>query len=102
MIWNDVSFRKKLEQTFDKVLDVDQLPLLPGPGLGVAFKKMSCWLLEQYSECVFLDSDCLVIRSIDDLFKSEEFSAAPDAGWPACLNSGVFVYKPSEKTFHKK
>lgn len=27
-------------------------------------------------------------------------SAAPDAGWPDCFNSGVFVFKPSEETYN--
>jgi glycogenin glucosyltransferase len=48
-----------------------------------------------------LDADCVVLRQIDDLFEREEFSAAPDAGWPDCFNSGVFVYRPSKDTFTK-
>jgi glycogenin glucosyltransferase len=48
-----------------------------------------------------LDADCVVLRSIDDLFEREELSAAPDAGWPDCFNSGVFVYRPSKETFRK-
>jgi glycogenin glucosyltransferase len=40
-----------------------------------------------------------VIRHCDELFDREELSAAPDAGWPDCFNSGVFVYRPSENTF---
>jgi glycogenin glucosyltransferase len=48
-----------------------------------------------------LDADCVVLRSIDDLFQREEFSAAPDAGWPDCFNSGVFVFQPSKDTFNK-
>ncbi len=48
-----------------------------------------------------MDADCVVLRSIDDLFQREEFSAAPDAGWPDCFNSGVFVFQPSKDTFNK-
>jgi glycogenin glucosyltransferase len=77
------------------------LNLLSRPELGITFTKINCWLLEQYSKCVFLDADCVVLRSIDDLFEREEFSAAPDAGWPDCFNSGVFVYRPSKDTFQK-
>jgi glycogenin glucosyltransferase len=58
-------------------------------------------LLEKYSKCVFLDADCVVLREIDDLFQREEFSAAPDAGWPDCFNSGVFVFVPSKETYRK-
>ena len=42
---------------------------------------------------------CQVLQNIDDLFEWQEFSASPDAGWPDCFNSGVFVYVPSEKTY---
>lgn len=38
--------------------------------LGITFKKINCWLLLQYSKCVFIDSDCLVLHEIDDLFDS--------------------------------
>lgn len=37
----------------------------------------------------------------DELFEREEFSAAPDVGWPDCFNSGVFVYRPSIETYSK-
>ena len=40
-----------------------------------------------------------VLQNIDELFERDEFSAAPDVGWPDCFNSGVFVYVPSEKTY---
>lgn len=43
---------------------------------------------------------CLqVVQNIDDLFERDEFSAAPDVGWPDCFNSGVFVYRPSNETY---
>ena len=40
-----------------------------------------------------------VMQNIDDLFLRGEISAAPDAGWPDCFNSGVFVFVPSETTY---
>ena len=48
-----------------------------------------------------MDSDCFVLRQIDDLFEREEISAVSDAGWPDCFNSGLFVYCPSKETFRK-
>ena len=81
--------------------DEEHLRLLARPELGVTFTKINCWLLEKYSKCVFLDSDIVVLQNIDDLFQREELSAAPDAGWPDCFNSGVFVYRPSKETFRK-
>ncbi|CAF1057063.1 unnamed protein product [Rotaria sordida] len=101
--------KQTLETSFDEVVlveeldsqDSENLNLLRRPELGVTFTKVNCWLLEKYSKCVFLDADILVLRNIDDLFEREEFSAAPDAGWPDCFNSGLFVYRPSKETFRK-
>jgi glycogenin glucosyltransferase len=101
--------RRTLETSFDEIVlveelnsnDTEHLRLLSRPELGVTFTKINCWLLEKYSKCVFLDSDIVVLKNIDDLFEREEFSAAPDAGWPDCFNSGVFVYRPSKETFTK-
>lgn len=111
MISNNLSdlIKQTLETSFDEVVVVEELnsydnenlTLLSRPELGVTFTKINCWLLEKYSKCVFLDADVLVLRDIDDLFEREEFSAAPDAGWPDCFNSGVFVYQPSKETFRK-
>ena len=102
-------FRRTLETSFDEVVlveelnsnDKEHLTLLARPELGITFTKINCWLLENYSKCVFLDSDIVVLQNIDDLFEREEFSAAPDAGWPDCFNSGVFVYRPSKDTYRK-
>lgn len=111
LISNNISdlLRRTLVTSFDNVVVVDELnsndkehlSLLSRPELGVTFTKINIWLLEKYSKCVFLDADVVVLRDIDDLFAREEFSAAPDAGWPDCFNSGVFVFKPSKDTFNK-
>lgn len=81
--------------------DEANLALLSRPDLGVTFTKLHCWKLTQYSKCVFMDADTLVVQNIDDLFDREELSAAPDPGWPDCFNSGVFVYRPSMDTYKK-
>jgi len=67
--------------------------------LGITFTKIRCWTLVQYNKAVFLDADTLVLQNSDELFDREEFSAAPDAGWPDCFNSGVFVFRPSLETY---
>jgi len=98
----------QLKSVFDEVVDVSlldskdkvNLALLERPDLGVTFTKLHCWCLVQYTKCVFLDADTMVIRNSDDLFERSEFSAAPDAGWPDCFNSGVFVFAPSRETFN--
>lgn len=100
--------RDKLAVSFDALIDVElidtadkaALALLGRPELGVTATKISCWTLVQYSKCVFLDADTLVLDNIDELFERPELAAAPDVGWPDCFNSGVFVYVPSIITFN--
>lgn len=99
--------RHQLSDVFDEVVNVDtldskdvvNLALLERPELGITFTKLQCWNLVQYTKCVFLDADTMVMKNSDELFNREELSAAPDAGWPDCFNSGVFVFKPSTETF---
>ncbi|KAB0339072.1 hypothetical protein FD754_024156 [Muntiacus muntjak] len=103
------AMRKTLETVFDEVIVVDvldsgdsaHLTLMKRPELGVTLTKLHCWTLTQYSKCVFMDADTLVLANIDDLFEREELSAAPDPGWPDCFNSGVFVYQPSVETYNQ-
>ncbi|NXU11442.1 GLYG2 protein, partial [Pardalotus punctatus] len=100
--------RSVLSSVFDEVIEVDvldsadsvHLALMQRPELGVTFTKLHCWTLTQYSKCVFMDADTLVLCNVDELFDREEFSAAPDSGWPDCFNSGVFVFQPSLKTYN--
>ncbi|XP_041828562.1 glycogenin-1a [Melanotaenia boesemani] len=101
--------RDALHSIFDEVLVVDvmdsgdtaHLALMKRPDLGVTLTKLHCWTLTQYSKCVFMDADTLVLSNIDELFEREELSAAPDPGWPDCFNSGVFVFRPSNETHEK-
>ncbi|NXK88914.1 GLYG2 protein, partial [Formicarius rufipectus] len=96
-----------LHSVFDEVIKVDvldsadsvHLALMQRPELGVTFTKLHCWTLTHYSKCVFMDADTLVLCNVDELFDREEFSAAPDSGWPDCFNSGVFVFRPSLETY---
>ncbi|XP_028656711.1 glycogenin-1 isoform X1 [Erpetoichthys calabaricus] len=101
------SIRTVLDNVFDEVIEVNgldsgdtaHLALMKRPDLGITFTKLQCWTLIQYSKCVFLDADTLVLCNVDELFDREEFSAAPDPGWPDCFNTGVFVFRPSLQTY---
>lgn len=75
------------------------LRVMKRPELGVTLSKIHCWRLTQFTKCVFMDADTLVLQNIDELFEREELSAVADIGWPDCFNSGVFVFQPSEATF---
>ncbi|GFY78356.1 glycogenin-1 [Trichonephila inaurata madagascariensis] len=104
-----VKIRDQLCKIFDLVEEVhkldsndgENLALLQRPELGVTLTKLYCWKLTQFSKCVFLDADTLVLKNCDELFEKSELSAVPDVGWPDCFNSGVFVFKPSIETFEK-
>ncbi|KAM7376133.1 hypothetical protein PAMP_005879 [Pampus punctatissimus] len=101
--------RDALRSIYDEVIVVDvmdsgdaaHLSLMKRPDLGVTFTKLHSWTLTQYSKCVFMDADTLVLSNIDELFEREELSAAPDPGWPDCFNSGVFVFRPANETHEK-
>ncbi|KAG9494259.1 hypothetical protein GDO78_001883 [Eleutherodactylus coqui] len=103
------SMRKVLNKVYDVVRLVDvldsedsaHLALMERPELGVTLTKLHCWTLTEYTKCVFMDADTLVLENIDDLFEREELSAAPDPGWPDCFNSGVFVFQPSLDTYNQ-
>ncbi|KAG1697372.1 Glycogenin-1 [Nymphon striatum] len=100
--------RAQLSCVFDLVNDVDvfdskdsaNLALMARPELGVTFTKLHCWRLTQFTKCVFMDADMLVLQNCDELFDREEFSAVADVGWPDCFNSGLFVFRPSLDTFN--
>ncbi|CAO1333314.1 unnamed protein product [Diamesa tonsa] len=101
--------QNKLKSVFDVVQlvnvldskDSANLAVLKRPELGITFTKLNCWKLTQFEKCVFLDADVLILRNCDELFERDEFSAAPDVGWPDCFNSGVFVFTPSSDTYGK-
>lgn len=100
--------RKQLESVFDLVQVIDVLnsndkailAAMKRPELGVTLSKIHCWKLTQFTKCVFMDADTLVIKPIDELFQRDQLSAVPDIGWPDCFNTGVFVFQPSEETFN--
>jgi len=109
MVTSGVSeaMRQRLNEVWDLLVNIDQLDSfdeenlaqLKRPELGCTFSKLRAWKLTQFTKCVFLDADTLVLQNVDDLFEREEFSAVSDIGWPDCFNSGVFVFKPSDNTY---
>ena len=79
--------------------DAASLALLQRPELGVTFSKLHVWKLTEFKKVVFLDADTMPLCNIDDLFLYNELSACPDAGWPDCFNTGLFVLTPSIATY---
>ncbi|GIY10072.1 glycogenin-1 [Caerostris extrusa] len=99
----DLEFKDLLSSIFHEVhymrhlnsIDEDTLDYLKQNNL----EKLNIWRLNQFSKCVFLNPDCLVLRNCDELFQHNELSAVPDIGWPDCFNAGVFIFIPSTHTF---
>ena len=66
--------------------------------------KFHAWEFTQYQRVIFMDSDLLVISSIDDvvsLYSDVDFLAAPESFPPDTFNSGFMVIKPSADGFEK-
>jgi len=66
-----------------------------------AATKLHIWNLIQYHKVVYLDSDCLVVDSIDDLFERPSPAFSPDVFPPDKFNAGVIVLSPSRHTFNQ-
>ncbi|CAN7937285.1 unnamed protein product, partial [Ixodes hexagonus] len=102
-----VVMRHLLSQVFD---DIQQVTLLCGKDLlgcperdrdnvRASFTKLHSWRMAGLSKGVFLDADTLALANCDELFQRRELSAAPLRGWPDLFDTGVFVFKPSAKTY---
>ncbi|KAJ3702561.1 hypothetical protein LUZ61_006266 [Rhynchospora tenuis] len=61
------------------------------------YSKFRLWQLTDYDKIIFVDSDVVVLRSLDILFSFPQMSAAGNDG--SIFNSGVMVIEPSNCTF---
>ncbi|CAI5504213.1 unnamed protein product [Closterium sp. Naga37s-1] len=59
--------------------------------------KLRLWQQTEYTKLLFIDSDLLLLTSVDFLFSYPEISARGNAGTD--FNSGVMVLEPSDCTF---
>ncbi|CAI7869303.1 unnamed protein product [Closterium sp. NIES-54] len=64
---------------------------------STASSKLRLWQLTEYAKLVFIDSDLLLLTSVDFLFSYPEISARGNDG--SDFNSGVMVLEPSDCTF---
>ena len=66
------------------------------------YTKLHIFRFDEYEKIIYLDSDLIVVKSIDHLFNKVEGSFAACAQTPYredLFNSGVMVIKPSKHTF---
>ena len=64
--------------------------------------KFAAWSLTDYDSILFVDSDIIVTRSIDDIFdnySNYSFVAASEIFPPDSFNAGFMYLKPSKKIF---
>jgi alpha-N-acetylglucosamine transferase len=67
------------------------------------YTKLHIFSYEEYDKIIFLDSDLIVVKSIDHLFGEVQncFAAcACTPYWEDIFNSGVMVIKPDQNIFH--
>lgn len=61
------------------------------------YSKLRIWQLTMYDKIIFIDSDLLVLKNIDDFFYYPQLSAAPNEN--IIFNSGLMVIEPSQCMF---
>ncbi|KAL6982897.1 UDP-glucuronate:xylan alpha-glucuronosyltransferase 2 [Sarracenia purpurea var. burkii] len=61
------------------------------------YSKFRLWQLTDYDKIIFIDSDIVVLRSLDILFNFPQMSATGNDG--SIFNSGIMVIEPSSCTF---
>jgi hypothetical protein len=72
------------------------------------FTKLRLWGMTEYGTVLYLDSDALVIRSIDELLQTDlgkdTIGAAADFGeglWRLTFNMGVFLIRPNTAEYQR-
>jgi glycogenin glucosyltransferase len=66
-----------------------------------SWTKFRMWNLTDYSKLVYLDTDVLVVKPIDELFSYSELSCVSDPNPPQICNTGVLVIEPGAGKFEK-
>jgi lipopolysaccharide biosynthesis glycosyltransferase len=63
------------------------------------YSKLRVFELLDYDRVVFVDADCIALKSIDDLFDTDKFCVAPDWGFNLneYFNSGLLAFNPSSE-----
>lgn len=66
----------------------------PSPGFRRSWAKLYLWDLTSYKKIVYMDTDMIAIKNLDELFKYPQLSCVPDPSPPQICNSGVLVLEP--------
>lgn len=72
------------------------------PGwVNSGFTKLRLWENTDYDKLVYIDADCIVLESVDELFSRPDASFAPDVFPPDRFNAGVIVARPCQALFSR-
>lgn len=63
------------------------------------YSKLRIWQLTEYDKVIFIDSDFLVLKNMDDFFVYPQLSAAPNDF--TLFNSGLMIIEPSKCMFEE-
>lgn len=84
----------------EKICIQDNIEHIQASFRNTELTKLNIWNLIEFEKILYIDADCIVLTSIDDLFNIESnFAAAPDVFPPDRFNAGVMVVQPSELIF---
>ncbi|XP_010272326.1 PREDICTED: putative UDP-glucuronate:xylan alpha-glucuronosyltransferase 4 [Nelumbo nucifera] len=63
------------------------------------YSKLRIWQLTEYDKIIFVDSDLVTLRNIDEFFQYPQLSAVGND--QVLFNSGIILIEPSKCTFRK-
>ncbi|XP_042517020.1 putative UDP-glucuronate:xylan alpha-glucuronosyltransferase 5 [Macadamia integrifolia] len=63
------------------------------------YSKLRMWQLTEYDKVIFIDSDLIVLKNMDNFFRNSQLSAVGNDN--VFFNSGVMVIEPSQCMFEK-
>jgi glycogenin glucosyltransferase len=96
--------RERLARFWRRIVDVEEIAN-PHPiderGMEAAsecYTKLRVWQQSDLAKLIYLDSDTIVLGSLESLLERPSFAAAP-CMWPSDkFNAGVMVLEPSDET----
>ena len=98
----DVSRRDRdLLAQLAEVVEIEKIPsplYVSNPRYRDVFTKLRIWQLAMYSKVVYIDTDVIVVKNMDELFDLPEWSVPMDAEQDR-FSTGMMVLEPKLKTF---
>jgi len=107
----DPGIRQALEYAGWTLKTVPHIPPRAGtdtfPRFIDQFSKLNVWNMIQYDRILYMDSDCLVVGTLEELLSIELGDSLwvtrdiSGGRWVSGFNMGVFMIRPSQQEFHR-